>query len=677
MLFSIVLAAIFLYLLLVKTGLPVFYSVFVSLGIAFLSPQIDRFSGHFTLGYVWAIPLLLYLMLLVHTGRHKAIYSLLTGIALFILMTGHVYFFVFFAFMIIIYWVFIVFSIEKKNYKSYLTIAFHLTLQLILPLIVFYLLINQYAEIAPDRPAKPYGFLVYKASPESVFLPVWGIGYGKFLHEIRNFGYVQWEGVSYVGLVSTIGFVIILIGLIKKAGKGYWKSMLQVTNNQFLNIMFWASFIALLYSFGFPFILGLEFLVEYLGPLQQLRSIGRCAWLFYFMINIVVFYNLWHWKRVSYHPYLRVLIMLTGILMLYTDMYLYIKNKQDFLNNRFVTWSDLDNSDPDNDWVNRIDPSQYQAIIPLPAYHMGSDNYGIAPRCEMLGNSFLVAMKTGLPVAAIYMSRASISQSIKNIAMVMEPYRKLDILKDLPNKKPFLIVAGKCNEYTTDESNLLHLGVKIDSSVAINLYRLDYECLMKIQDINSRKVLDEFASNNFSKPDTMYTSDTAAHVSLVTFNDQDATGYQGNALRVSGRSRSLLFDGAIKTGDNKNYSCSCWFSPINLDLFPKSRIEVECIDSLGNRYYYKNLMAGNIIRTVDGSWGLIEINAEIAHSGDRLKIYASNSVIGRKQAYLIDELLIRPDDCNVYVMHDSLISKNNRWYQVLSENKAIMEVPFK
>ncbi|MFO7371019.1 MAG: hypothetical protein R6X09_12220 [Bacteroidales bacterium] len=675
MLISIVLAAVFLYLLLSGTGLPSVYAVLVSLGIAFLSPQIDRFGGHFTLGYVCAIPMLLYFMFQVHCGRNKIIFSLFTGVTLFVLITGHIYFLFFFAFMIGIYWLFVFLSSKKKDSGLYLKIVLHITLELLLPVLVFYLLIHDYAGMAPDRPAKPYGFLVYKASPESVFLPVWGIEYGKFLHHLRNFRYVQWEGVSYVGLVGVVGFIALMVTLFKKAFRSSWKDALRITNNTFLNVMFWASFIALLYSFGLPFILGLEFLVEYLGPLQQIRSIGRFAWLFYFMLNIVVFYNLWQYYVSHNKSHMRLLIVALSLILLFTDMYLFIRHKQDSLNNTFPAWSDYSNENPENEWVSRVDPAQYGAIIPLPFYHMGSDNYGIPVRGEMLANSFLVSMKTGLPVAAVYMSRASVSQSLKNIALVLEPYRYPEILNDMPDQKPFLVVAGKCDSYTADELNLLRHSVKIDSNNIFDLYRLDFEKLSDIAEIRAKEICNEFYVNGFTKPDTNYIDHSCAKVIVADFDNHSSPGYQGNAKKITGRSFEVVYDGPLFSQHDSDFICSLWMSPMNRDLFPKARIISELFDSTGTLYDYKNMMAGNLIRAIDDEWGLIEWSVPVKKNGCRLKISIENSEIKRNQTYLADELLVRPNNCNVYRIHNNAFIKNSRWYHLRSDNNAIMEVP--
>ena len=172
-------------------------------------------------------------------------------------------------------------------------------------------------------------------------------------------------------------------------------------------------------------------------------------------------------------------------LFLYTDVYFFLKYREGYLNNKFDIWSDYRNIDPDNQWVGRIDPQKSQAILPLPVYHMGSDNYYMHPRCRMMPWSFQVSMKTGLPVTAIYLSRASISQSIKNIALALEPYREFRILKDLPDKRPFLVVAARCNEMTADEMHVLaglHAVNNVGERIVHALVELCFSHLYRVPD---------------------------------------------------------------------------------------------------------------------------------------------------------------------------------------------------
>jgi hypothetical protein len=660
-LFSIILAAIFLYLIFVEIGLPVITAILPSIGMAFLSPQIDRFGGHFTLAYVYAIPSLLYLMLMFHKYK-KIIYSVLTGMVLFILITGHIYFAGFFSAVIIFYWLFTPFTPKNPPLKKYLNILLHISLQLIIPLLVYYLITGYFADLSPDRPSKPYGFLDYRAFPASVFLPLW-VDYGKILYKIKDFSYVQWEGIAYIGLVASIGFWVLPVIILKSIIKCNWYGIIRITDNHFLNIAFWASIATLLYSFGIPFIWHLDFLVDYIGPLKQMRALGRFSWLFFYTINIVVFYLLWQWQQNGRIKYVKQFILILSILILFTDVFFYLKNRQNLLLGHFPAWSDSANTLPENQWVKRIDPDQYQSIIPLPFYHMGSDNYGVPTRCNMLANSFLVSIKTGLPVTAIYLSRASVSQSLKNISLVMEPYRKLDILNDFPDNRPFLIVAARCSDFTAHEIDLRNMGVKVDSSTSFDLYRLDFDSLLTIHQKKSEQVFNDYENKRLRKRAVYFRSDSVAVLNYYSFDDSSKLqGYRGNARQISGRSEYILYDDKIRSNDTLNLILSFWYSPINIDLFPKTRIKFEHYNNQGMLYDYRNLMVTELLQTTDGPWGLVEYHFKPASRGDRLKITLYNTLIGRKQSYLIDELLIRREEYDVYCTDDNFISKNNRYY---------------
>ena len=360
---------------------------------------------------------------------------------------------------------------------------------------------------------------------------------------------------------------------------------------------------------------------------------------------------------------MKALVLILCIIFLYTDVYFFLKYRQAYLNNKFAVWSDARNTDRDNQWVGRIEPEKYQAILPLPMYHMGSDNYYILARCRMMAWSFQVSMKTGLPVTAIYLSRASISQSIKNIALVLEPYRELKILEDLPDKRPFLIVAARCDEYTPEENNLLHFATRIDSNSYFDLYRLEYDSLSALPKRKSAEIVKEFANYPVQNRDSVYITDKTASVEILSYETTGLPrGYQGNALQLKGRSPSVLFDNVVPVGSDSLYTLSFWFSPIDKDLLPKTRLEIELFNDQGAKYAYKNEMVGKLLKTVDGTWGLIEWQIPLVRPFSRIRIVVYNTQIPKKQTYRIDELLIRPGHCDVYQARGNSISRNNRWF---------------
>ncbi len=81
----------------------------------------------------------------------------------------------------------------------------------------------------------------------------------------------------------------------------------------------------LLYSFGLPFILGLEWLIDLIGPVRQMRGIARFSWLFYYVMNIVTVYWLWEGWKNARRKHLALLLMILALLVLFYDAYYQVK----------------------------------------------------------------------------------------------------------------------------------------------------------------------------------------------------------------------------------------------------------------------------------------------------------------------------------------------------------------
>ncbi len=63
MLFFLAIAPVILYLIFDHLGTGMVVTVIASIAIAYLSPQLDRFGGHFNLSYVAAIPWMILLLI--------------------------------------------------------------------------------------------------------------------------------------------------------------------------------------------------------------------------------------------------------------------------------------------------------------------------------------------------------------------------------------------------------------------------------------------------------------------------------------------------------------------------------------------------------------------------------------------------------------------------------------
>ncbi|MBC8004030.1 MAG: hypothetical protein H7X84_01040 [Verrucomicrobia bacterium] len=445
MLLSIVVAAIFLYLLFAEFNVAWWFAAIASVGISMLSPQIGRLGGHFSLAHLMWLPMLMWLLL--KFDRHKSlVFSVLIGLITFLAAGMHMYFFALFGFLFLFYWIYVLASgqMKVKDYRWVL----HLFVQLIIPLILVQILTG-FNDTVTDRTSHPWGLMTYRAHFATVFLPL-GRPYAAILQAIGLKQDYEWEAFAFIGFVALIGFIAGVYQMIVRITKKqpWWK----VSDNNILTAFFWASIASLLLSFSIPFNMGLAFILDYLGPIKQLRALARFSWLFFYVINVLVFMGIY--RLMKRGPFLKVIAVASLAFLLY-DGYLNIRVYAPKLNNRIPELEDTANTIPGNAWVALINPADYQAILPLPYFHIGSENVWLEPKCESLLQSVIVSIKSGLPSMGVTLSRTSISQSYKNLELISTPVAPYRVKSDLPNQKPLLVMVDNCNNLTTAERNMV------------------------------------------------------------------------------------------------------------------------------------------------------------------------------------------------------------------------------
>ena len=678
MLFSIVASSLFLYLIFKELGLPSVYSSLAATGIAFLSPQIQRLCGHYTLTYQFAIPALIYLLFKFHSFPSIK-KSLLIALLTFFMASTHLYFFAIFAAMTLFYWIAMYFSKENPFHNFAFCIK-HFSIQMFLP----FLLIESimvFSNSVYDRTSTPWGFLYYKSAWQSVFLPL-GHPLGNLLNKFFTIPELQWEGIAYIGLVSTIVFVAIFFIPLLRWKKSLAASQqrtkekerrLMPSDNKVLNIFFWASLLILVYSFGIPFIFHMNFLLDYIGFLKQMRAIGRFAWVFYYVMNILAFYLVYHWANKIHVPLLRgikgeVKIYLTSaILILSYDVYYQVNIlPAEILNNHIVQLEDSENLLPENQWLKKINVSDFQAIIPLPYFHIGSENIWINPSSQIFKDAYIVSLKTGIPITAVSSSRTSLSQTYKNIALVMEPNEDLKILKDFPNHLPFLVIACENDIVNEPEKHLLSLCTPLFKTSIFNVYQLNYDQLSSLTKSLYNMTKEEFVSKKTTIIDKFFSTDSIKNFVLNNFDDsiyQYSFNGKGTYRRSIRDINTIFYGTPPNLKANEKYVFSFWMKDFQKDLYPRSTIEITFIDSAGQNYRVNYSNPHKIFKRFQGDWTLLEKEIIFKNKNDKIKITIWNSDLAKKDTLTIDDFLIRPALTDLYEIGDKEINKNNRHFQ--------------
>ncbi len=435
--------------------------------------------------------------------------------------------------------------------------------------------------------------------------------------------------------------------------------------NPVLNTFFWAGIVALLLAFAYPFkIQGYERWLSHAGPLKQLRAIGRFAWVFYYIINIVAFYMICQWVS-TIKPIFKNVVLSIVLFIMCLDAYYTANDKQNLFNNKIAQLEDAKNVLPENKWLAEIDTDNYQAIIGLPYFHVGSENIWISPASEIVKDVFITSLKTGLPTTMVFLSRTSLSQTYKNIQLIKEPYRELEIMKDFQNKKPFLVLARE-SELNENEKQILKLCKKIKTTPLFNVYELNIEDLNRrcddlypntVKEMNRQKTVD---IDGFKYTDSVKTFVYKGFEETKNKNSFSGTGcYEGKL-----KDYNVLFNDTVPNFKNEQeYTVSFWLDNYTEDMYPRTTCVMECIDSVGsyNRFEFPMWYQ---LKIIDGNDALIENKIKVKNKKDHLVITIWHyDIADERKMFRLDELFIRPTKDTIYKINDQQsIMCNNRIY---------------
>ncbi len=646
MLGSIVLSALCIYLIFKHLRIPYYYSAIAATAIAFLSPQLDRLGGHYSLTYQFAIPLFL-LMLLKFYEQPTMKKSIWIGLFIFFITGTHFYFFGLFAITAAVYFAILFFS-KQERFSNLKFICKHFFIQIVLPFLciqVIMLLIDD----VHDRTAMPFGYLEYTSNLTGVFFPT-GRFYTPLFTEFIKPEFPEWEGFAYIGIIGLITLLCILLTPLKRLVFRKRKEPLMITDNKILSAFFWGSIPALLLAFGLPFkIKGLEWLLFYAGPLKQLRGIGRFTWILFYVINIIAVYKISN-ITIKKWPFLKHVIMTIALYFMCYDAYVMARGRGEHLNNRIPALEDKDNQLPQDQWINEINFSDYQALIPLPYCHVGSENIWIYSDSEIMKDGYITSLKTGLPILSISSSRTSLSQTYKNIQIIKEPYRKLEILNDFENNKPFLVIAREKDLNETEKLFLTHCKLW-KQTPNFGVYILEYDALLHISDNMYKQVKTEFENSKTFPIDEFLSTDS---VKTFIYN-----GYENNEKQNAFLGKgcfeepwinlNVLYQGGLPAFKDEEYTLSFWMDDFTTDLYPRTTIELAFIDSTSNLYRVEYFKPGEKFKVIDGKWALIERNFKLKNKKDQIKITAwSELTDDKRKVFRIDELFIRPASTHIY-----------------------------
>ena len=620
-LLSVLACALLLFLIFNELKLPSAVSLAGAVLITFLMPQLQRIGAHTSLSYVFVIPLVIYLTLKMLNAA-KMRYSVFYGCAFVICGLFHPYYVVFFMATALVSHL-VVFFQQSRNplwKRGRLLVSF--CLQLVLPAIL-YVLITKVGDTAIDRTTIPFGIYAYRGRLEGLFLP---FGREYFPDEIPLIVTPQWETMVYIGIVAVIATVALLVNFFGKIFKRKYK-LLSVTPDYHLNILLLISLLFVIVACLMPAIFYHHSdWLNYIPFFAQLRSLGRFLWYPFVVLNIYAV--CWCWRVVSERKS-KVAKLVVGVLFLVifaAEDYAYCRPFGWWDRHSCPEWTDYDNTLPQNAWVSRINPADYQAILTLPVFNMGSEHCIKPTSSQHFRTTALVSMKTSLPVISNETARGSISRAYKCVELSWTPWQRFPLLNDLPNAKPLLVVCTKDTlSINPDERRFLRY--------ASFLCETD-DCLLYSLAIDSVEALCRDVRGQLMETYDRHQGDTATAFIFEDWHDQPKT--------VAVHKSATLYECAIDTSFAEYLVVSFWMYNYTRDMMGRTKIEIyaQTDDNEPQRIFCEAVC--QFVKAIKGNGGLIEIPVALPAGTKKISLRAINDVIA-DDIVSFRNLLIRND----------------------------------
>ena len=684
--FSLVLSILFgagvLYLLLRKLHLPVWYAGFSAIGIAFLSPQYNRFDGHFGLSHIWVLPMLLLLLCRYEERQSRRYQTLLIGILIWFSSQLHFYYLGVSAIFLGFYTLFQIFlDFSWRNIWMRLS---HMVVMFVLPFTVLNVW-THWSDYCPDRPAAPYGFTAYIAHWEGLFLP-----YDFFpMHQwidlhITKIRGLDFETEAYVGFVAFIFTLWLIFKRRFLLFEPEWEhAAYHRVHKNYLRGVYFAAFAILIFGMGFPFsIKGLEWMVNYLGPMRQFRGLARFTWAFYYSINVLACYVLWNksqrlqmsekamaWAKthsagmVKFLPITAKwsLVILPLAVLCWEAFYFQQYKLLPLMPN--LTKRSMVAASPDH-WLNKVDFGRFQSLMPLPYYHMGSENIWFEVNYPLFQKVQCTALQTGVPDMGMNMSRASISRMVKSMQFSLLACEPPELLRELPDNRPIalMIEMSKWEEVQKKYRHLIDKATPVYQNSELKIMALVPDSVRAWSQQQARSIVLEDSQANFDagygfRSEKKPLWHTCIHYDSITTSEhvfQGKGAAQGNLGDTT-----WIWNKPMPKG---TYYFSIWVKvdedqgmTQEVKLWEKSRTD-------GHQIYFRRETLRSSLKTIVHGWALFELPFEVQEENSSLGIFLHKQYADAPFWY--DECMIKDQNFTLYHREPGWVARNNYWYKL-------------
>lgn len=685
---SLIFGAGVIFLLLRKLHLPVWFAGIGALAMTFLSPQYHRFDGHFGLSHIFFFPLLLLLLCSYEERISRRYPSLHIGLLVWAGAQLHFYYFGLSALFLSLYTAFQVltrFSVDNLWRRTS-----HWVVMVLLPFALLNIWLH-WSDYCADRPAHPFGFLHYIGYWEGVFLPYASFPLFQWINNnIIQIRPVDFEAQAYVGFAATL-FTGYMVWRRFRLFEPVWEeAAYHRVHKHYLRGIFTAATLLLIFACGFPFaIKGLDWIADYMGPVRQFRGLGRFTWGFYYVINVVMLYSVWNWATRSdgffqgKYRWSRWAIAAFPLALMVYEAHTLQRTKQmkTALN---VTRREVFASSPDH-WLNRVDFSKFQALMPVPYYHMGSENIWM----DLDGGAVFyrkmctTALHSGVPDMGVNMSRGPISRMVRSVQLSQLACTEPEILDDLPDNRPIAVMVNPARwaESKGPYRHLLRKATRLYESADMMVFSLELDSIRatakELAAETAQEIADSARYSATLSPLSGHRSGwldmPPAHranwrsdrpMKLLLHQDFDSLGTAKRAFQGKGAYHGMMCDTTWLWNAHMpqgEYFISMWvYVKEDMGMTHEMKvIENDPRDGREVHLYHEGLRF--YLKTIVNGWALFDFRFFVYEPNSNVQIFLQKK--GTKVPFWLDEVVVKDAHSNLYRSEPGWACKNGFWFK--------------
>lgn len=612
--------------------------------IAVFCPQVLRWVGHPAMGLYFFIPLTWFICILIIKNPRQWYPVILLFISNIFWLLVHPYngmMCLMFSSLFLVYF----FFSQKQGIKHILGIVFSTIIPFFLYFIFIYL-----TDSHSNRTKKPFGFFEFKAVWEGFVFPI--ESYSNYLKNFQDdSNTIHYDAAIYLGVGNILIIFSMFLCLIFKLYQP-----LFMRKRDFIAAII-PSLVMLLFSFGIPFIFYHE-AMNHFPFIASLRYSARFAWPFWFLVSMSSCLFLLSIQK----PKLRLLLLLFFIIVQVVEaipfhnrvVRIFTDNYNPYIVQYELPWKKVLCED--------LDASKYSAVIPLPFFHIGSNNFYRDGDRETRVAVMLFAYYIRIPLMTSPCIRVSESEARMHFELMSPSFYEKEIEKYIAKDLKFIIFKKKSAALEINESQLLSKAKFLKSHGDFELFEISSQSIFKNTAANQWLQFNTIKSELKPNKERFFTLDTSA---FFYFNDFEAKvtdqSIFGRGAMVGKKNEYHILaelnghDLEIGTA----YVASFWLDNEADDATSMSLVVEERDKISGESKWIAHVNPSNSLN-VNGKKTLAEVEFTPQNHGKDIRVFT----IGYPYTYTqvcFDNLMIRPKNIDYYRVDtvSNLLIKNN------------------